>query len=78
MVATVRCEEIANEKLAFINADEVMVSSLYMLLYQQLLTMDTFLCVLQEWLQLEEAVQHDLVPGFGKKLSAILDKCLSG
>ncbi|CAL9203938.1 unnamed protein product [Musa hybrid cultivar] len=53
MVATVRCEEIANEKLAFINADE-------------------------EWLQLEEAVQHDLVPGFGKKLSAILDKCLSG
>ncbi|URD87803.1 GTP-binding protein that may be involved in cell development (By similarity) [Musa troglodytarum] len=53
MVATVRCEEIANEKLAFINADE-------------------------EWLQLEKAVQHDLVPGFGKKLSAILDKCLSG
>ncbi|URD87635.1 GTP-binding protein that may be involved in cell development (By similarity) [Musa troglodytarum] len=25
-------------------------------------------------LQLEEAVQHDIVPGFGKKLSAILDK----
>ncbi|THU44683.1 hypothetical protein C4D60_Mb02t09940 [Musa balbisiana] len=32
----------------------------------------------QEWLQLEEAVRHDLVPGFGKKLSAILDMCLSG
>ncbi|URD89499.1 GTP-binding protein that may be involved in cell development (By similarity) [Musa troglodytarum] len=30
-----------------------------------------------EQLQLEEAVQHDIVPGFGKKLSAILDKCLS-
>ncbi|XP_010904950.1 protein ROOT HAIR DEFECTIVE 3 [Elaeis guineensis] len=53
MVATVRCEEIANEKLAYISADE-------------------------EWLQLEEAVQHDIVPGFGKKLTAILDKCLSG
>ncbi|RRT51530.1 hypothetical protein B296_00051068 [Ensete ventricosum] len=79
MVATVRCEEIANEKLAFINADEVMVSSLYMLLYHQLSMMkNTILCVLQEWLQLEEAVQHDLVPGFGKKLSATLDKCLSG
>ncbi|XP_008808503.1 protein ROOT HAIR DEFECTIVE 3-like [Phoenix dactylifera] len=53
MVATVRCEEIADEKLAYISADE-------------------------EWLQLEEAVQHDMVPGFGKKLTAILDKCLSG
>ncbi|KAG1346335.1 protein ROOT HAIR DEFECTIVE 3 [Cocos nucifera] len=53
MVATVRCEEIANEKLAHISADE-------------------------EWLQLEDAVQHHIVPGFGKKLTAILDKCLSG
>ncbi|WOL03009.1 protein ROOT HAIR DEFECTIVE 3 [Canna indica] len=53
MVATVRCEEIANEKLAYLTADE-------------------------EWLQLQEAVQQDLVPGFGKKLTLILDKCLSG
>ncbi|THU72093.1 hypothetical protein C4D60_Mb04t08460 [Musa balbisiana] len=53
MVATVRCEEIANEKLAYTSADK-------------------------EWVQLEEAVQHDLVPGFGKKITAILDKCLAG
>ncbi|CAD5183253.1 unnamed protein product [Musa acuminata subsp. malaccensis] len=53
MVATVRCEEIANEKL-------------------------TYMAAMEEWLQLEEAVQHDLVPGFGKKLSVILDKCFSG
>lgn len=33
---------------------------------------------LQEWVQLEEAVQHDIVPGFGKKITAILDKCLAG
>ncbi|WOK91346.1 protein ROOT HAIR DEFECTIVE 3 [Canna indica] len=53
MVATVRCEEIANEKLACLSTDE-------------------------EWIQLEESVQHDIVPGFGKKLTALLDKCLSG
>ncbi|THU62517.1 hypothetical protein C4D60_Mb01t05970 [Musa balbisiana] len=53
MVATVRCEEIANEKL-------------------------TYMAAMEEWLQLEEAVRHDLVPGFGKNLSVILDKCLSG
>ncbi|XP_072995520.1 protein ROOT HAIR DEFECTIVE 3-like [Typha latifolia] len=53
MVATVRCEEIANEKFANLSADE-------------------------DWRQLEEDVQHDIVPGFGKKLSIILDKCLSG
>ncbi|WOK99173.1 protein ROOT HAIR DEFECTIVE 3 [Canna indica] len=53
MVATVRCEEIANEKIAHMAADE-------------------------EWLQLEEAAHDDIVPGFGKKLSVILYKCLSG
>ncbi|XP_066331758.1 LOW QUALITY PROTEIN: protein ROOT HAIR DEFECTIVE 3-like [Miscanthus floridulus] len=52
MVATVRCEEIGNEKLASFTADE-------------------------EWLQVEEAVQHGYVPGFGKKLSSLLDRCLS-
>ncbi|KAJ1279210.1 hypothetical protein BS78_04G138000 [Paspalum vaginatum] len=52
MVATVRCEEIGNEKIASFTADE-------------------------EWRQFEEAVQHDYVPGFGKKLSSILDRCLS-
>ncbi|KAG2658546.1 hypothetical protein PVAP13_1KG302010 [Panicum virgatum] len=52
MVATVRCEEIGNEKVASFTADE-------------------------EWQQFEEAIQHDYVPGFGKKLSSILDRCLS-
>ncbi|KAJ8643423.1 hypothetical protein MRB53_005171 [Persea americana] len=52
MVATVRCEEIANEKFAYLAADE-------------------------DWLHLQEAVESGPVPGFGKKLSAILIKCLS-
>ncbi|KAH7686487.1 RHD3/Sey1 protein [Dioscorea alata] len=53
MVATVRCEEIANEKFVCLSADK-------------------------EWQQLEEAVENGIVPGFGKKLSSILEKCLSG
>ncbi|AQK96226.1 Protein ROOT HAIR DEFECTIVE 3 [Zea mays] len=52
MVATVRCEEIGNEKVTSFIADE-------------------------EWQQFEEAVQHDFVTGFGKKLSSLLDRCLS-
>ncbi|KAK7294341.1 hypothetical protein RJT34_17230 [Clitoria ternatea] len=52
MVATVRCEEIANEKYASFIANE-------------------------EWCQLEEAVQSGPIPGFGKKLSSLLDTCLS-
>lgn len=52
MVATVRCEEIANERFSSFTADE-------------------------EWCNLEEAAQSGAVPGFGKKLSSILDRCLS-
>ncbi|GFP89347.1 protein root hair defective 3 homolog 1 [Phtheirospermum japonicum] len=52
MVATVRCEEIANEKFSSFIENE-------------------------EWRHLEETVQYQPVPGFGKKLSAILDVCLS-
>ncbi|OVA01312.1 RHD3/Sey1 [Macleaya cordata] len=52
MVATVRCEEIANEKFACLAENE-------------------------EWCELEEAVQSGPVSGFGKKLSSILDSCLS-
>ncbi|XP_042480872.1 protein ROOT HAIR DEFECTIVE 3-like [Macadamia integrifolia] len=52
MVATVRCEEIANEKYSCLTANE-------------------------EWCQLEEAVQSGPVMGFGKKISVILDTCLS-
>ncbi|XP_044348906.1 protein ROOT HAIR DEFECTIVE 3 isoform X1 [Triticum aestivum] len=31
----------------------------------------------EEWQQFEEAVQSDYVPGFGKKISSLLDRCLS-
>ncbi|THF95063.1 hypothetical protein TEA_029664 [Camellia sinensis var. sinensis] len=52
MVATVRCEEIANEKVSSFAGNE-------------------------EWCQLDEAVQTRPVLGFGKKLSSIIDTCLS-
>ncbi|KAG7014019.1 Protein ROOT HAIR DEFECTIVE 3-like 1, partial [Cucurbita argyrosperma subsp. argyrosperma] len=52
MVATVRCEEIANEKFAWFASN-------------------------QDWLSLEEEVQSGPVQGFGKKLSSIIDTCLS-
>ncbi|KAJ8645042.1 hypothetical protein MRB53_006790 [Persea americana] len=52
MVATVRCEEIANERFASLTANEA-------------------------WLHLQEDVESGPVPGFGKKLSAILKACLS-
>ncbi|KAJ6803042.1 protein ROOT HAIR DEFECTIVE 3-like [Iris pallida] len=52
MVATVRCEEIANEKYSDFAGDE-------------------------DWLQLEEAVKVGVVRNFGKKLSSLLEKCLS-
>ncbi|CAI9766130.1 unnamed protein product [Fraxinus pennsylvanica] len=52
MVATVRCEEIANEKFSSFIGNE-------------------------EWRQLEETVQFQPVPGFGRKLSTVLDVCLS-
>ncbi|KAL2243237.1 protein ROOT HAIR DEFECTIVE 3 homolog 1 [Sesamum indicum] len=52
MVATVRCEEIANEKFSSFIGNE-------------------------EWRELEETVETKPVPGFGKKLSSILDVCLS-
>ncbi|KAM7257902.1 hypothetical protein ACFE04_013643 [Oxalis oulophora] len=52
MVATVRCEEIANEMLRGLSTDEA-------------------------WLELEGAVESGPVSGFGKKLSAILEKYFS-
>ncbi|CAA2992130.1 protein ROOT HAIR DEFECTIVE 3-like isoform X1 [Olea europaea var. sylvestris] len=52
MVATVRCEEITNEKFSSFIANE-------------------------EWHQLEDAVQSRLMPSFGRKLSSILDVCLT-
>ncbi|KAI3684189.1 hypothetical protein L6452_33409 [Arctium lappa] len=52
MVATVRCEEIANEKYSLFVTD-------------------------QDWCDLEDAVQSHIVPGFGRKISSMLDTCLS-
>ncbi|KAJ4901604.1 Protein ROOT HAIR DEFECTIVE 3-like protein 2 [Raphanus sativus] len=52
MVATVRCEEIANEKLHHLATDE-------------------------SWLELQKAVEGGLAPGFGRKLSSILEKYFS-
>ncbi|KAL6996332.1 Cell wall protein rhd3 [Sarracenia purpurea var. burkii] len=52
MVATVRCEEISNEKIANFVANE-------------------------EWCHLDETIQTRPVSGFGKRLSSILDTCLS-
>ncbi|XP_076937885.1 protein ROOT HAIR DEFECTIVE 3-like isoform X2 [Bidens hawaiensis] len=52
MVATVRCEEIANEKYSFFVTN-------------------------QDWCDLEEAVHSHIVPGFGRKLSSMIDSCLS-
>ncbi|KAL6144565.1 PREDICTED: protein ROOT HAIR DEFECTIVE 3-like [Fragaria vesca subsp. vesca] len=52
MVATVRCEEIANEKHAAFVGNE-------------------------EWSQLEQDVQLGPIPGFGKKLSSIIETSLS-
>ncbi|KAL5096390.1 hypothetical protein RYX36_000717 [Vicia faba] len=52
MVATVRYEEIANEKYAAFVANE-------------------------EWCQLEETVQSNPIPGFGKKINSLLHAGLS-
>jgi hypothetical protein len=52
MVATVRCEEIAHEKLQALGKDE-------------------------KWRKIEEASRGGAVPGFGKKVSAVLDRYVS-
>ncbi|KAG9132048.1 hypothetical protein Leryth_017822 [Lithospermum erythrorhizon] len=52
MVATVRCEEIANEKFSSFANDK-------------------------KWCELEVEVNSHLVPGFGQKLTSILDAYLS-
>ncbi|KAL9263229.1 ROOT HAIR DEFECTIVE 3-like protein [Drosera capensis] len=52
MVATVRCEEIANERFTSFTENK-------------------------NWCEFEEAAQSGVAPGFGKKVSFILDNCLS-
>ncbi|KAF5810436.1 putative P-loop containing nucleoside triphosphate hydrolase [Helianthus annuus] len=53
MVATVRCEEIGNEKYAAFAKNK-------------------------DWCEIEEAVQSQLVPDFGNKVSLLLDTCFTG
>lgn len=78
MVATVRCEEIADEKLKSFISDKVACSHccIYTLFYL-IGTMRISYSSLQGWLELETAANSGLVPGFGKKLNAILDFYLS-
>ncbi|KAK9734516.1 hypothetical protein RND81_04G144800 [Saponaria officinalis] len=52
MVATVRCEEIANERFSDFTQN-------------------------LDWLHLEEASQSGPVPGFGRKITSILESCFS-
>ncbi|PWA59660.1 RHD3/Sey1, P-loop containing nucleoside triphosphate hydrolase [Artemisia annua] len=52
MVATVRCEEIANEKYSSFVKNE-------------------------DWCELEDAVKSHIVPGFGRKLTSMIDSSLS-
>lgn len=81
MVATVRCEEIANERFASLTANEVFDDvhhphfSFAIILLRKLISSNVK--TLQVWLHLQEDVESGPVPGFGKKLSAILKACLS-
>lgn len=93
MVATVRCEEIANERYSDFTQNQVQFFILNNY-FDPLINMRSFvdgLCfraallsssgyfflLLQDWLQLEEASQSGPVAGFGKKLSSIIGNCLS-
>lgn len=80
MVATVRCEEIANEKYMRLANDKVdkhhcvchlsvWMSALFVLWY--------FLIMIQSWLELEKAIQAGPISGFGEKLSSILETFFS-
>ena len=77
MVATVRCEEIAKMKFSSFVENEVLFL-LYRLLGSTLMYFINFLAYnMKAWSHLEEIVQSQHVPGFGKKLTSILDACLS-
>lgn len=107
MVATIRCQAIANEKFASFRENEVyrffVIFSnflewnihLYIIydvhfynVYGLIIKQDylninlKFIFILfwtsQSWCVLKEKAQTNYVPGFGEKLSAILDPCLCG
>lgn len=81
MVATVRCEEIAYEKLRLLSTDKVLFTYISLAGITGLIEIFSgsqyLVNLLQVWLALEEAIQVGPVPGFGKKLSSILDTYLS-
>lgn len=91
MVATVRCEEIANEKYSSFAANEVPAVHIvwcfclqFWLFFLSLILVNIMDHQLpnyfkwpQDWCHLEEAVQSGPIPGFGKKLSSLLDAFLS-
>ena len=82
MVATVRCEEIANEKLSRLISDEVLIcapSIPKFLLDKQRnnIPYQSVLNLIQGWLELEYAVQAGPVLGFGEKLSSVLEMYFS-
>ena len=85
-MATVRCEEIANEKFAYFSSNEV--SLFYILKFCFVPFIARFLLLIstpinflfkscQDWCEIEESVQAGPVHGFGKKLSSIIGTCLS-
>jgi len=91
MVATVRCEEIANEKYSSFATNEVPADHIvwcfclqFWLFFLSLILVNIMDCQIpnyfkwpQDWCHLEEAVQSGPIPGFGKKLSSLLDAFLS-
>lgn len=87
MVATVRCEEIANEKFSSFVANEVHCYVQMMLLPWHSIPKTSilspqarnylFLQFHQEWCLLQEAIQSGAVAGFGKKLTSLMGSCLS-
>lgn len=87
-MATVRCEEIANEKYSSFAGNEVF--SFHICLFHIFISSSRkYVYIIaklgsllpsifpQNWQELEEAVQSAPVPGFGKKISSILYTCLS-
>lgn len=74
MVATVRCEDIADEKLRCFMLDEVTFAlMLQFLIFSLASTMGINYFALQGWLELEAAVTSGPVRSFGMKLSDIID-----
>jgi len=77
MVATVRCEEIANEKLKNFLSNKVTMFLCHSVLLYLFDWLNGNYSTLQGWLELDAAVKSGLPPSFGTRLIAILDSYLS-